>query len=1599
MAQPPIILLNEFYGNANGSPDYPTSYRAARIALKVERSRSSYSDIAPYLAVNSALPTPMYQISDVIQPAPIGSSWYGNQFIRSQAQYDALPASAFLYSDSARTQKIAHTKSDNYVYADPADPAYRAMVVTSLNQTIQDLPNIASMIYLDNIHASLDKIQRTYSGITVYKGTTRDGSNTYTDQSYADAWIGFLNYLRANVTPRSGQTLVLMINLIEQNDTTDWTRYSAVDGILDEGFVGYPYNGSYWSAARVTHAITQAQAWLALSSTNFVALISQTGSGQTGNRAQMEYCLAAALMAYPTGAQTFTVNGRAIPRWTFRDTQINSYGYWREWNTYDLALGAPTGAATQVGNVWSRAFANATVSADLGARSGTLGLSGGGGGGAITTLDYNIPQASLRTVDGNTQRLTKITTGARDQYVQSISLWLDFVAGVTGSQPIKALLRAFDTSGNLPSTLLATDAGATIAAGGTAGYYEFVLPTPILLSATTSYAVGYHAGAGSSGSSLLRVGQQSSGATVTWQGGDNYTDGTQAVWSSVSGQTTSTSALSIRLIVWSPLITVAATGFSEGTANPGAILIEASIDGSDAPPPGATLTLPFTLRGGSAIAGIDYTERSGSLIWQAGQAGTRTVAIPFISDGVKRGDKTVEVVWGTPSFGTVLTPDPITVTVTDSDGAAAVTPTVANASAPTSYRSVAQNVARVGRWFSGPTPAPITAIYLPLQVIADATGEQPIRAQVRRENTTTNQPDTLIVRSKEAIIQAINDLTRPVRFPLERPWLPDANTWYTIGTHSGAGSMGVTVVEAGQINTGTVGSGAYATDLYSDGTSTTWADLPSQGTSTYTWVWELEQGVVPIVTLHAYGTVEGGTDDNQGSIVAWLTSDIPLPATMTVVVPFQLAASGLPNSITPTDIAFTGMGYTLVIGPGQQLGGEYHLFTQNDNLSTGDKTALIVPDQPTAGLIANPAGVLVTIADANPPAVPEALQVVTRDSTSILLAFGIRNATGVTQITGRYRVAGTTPWTTDPPRPYSPDEQEYLFGGLTPDTTYELEIGAIVGAGSPTWSATFTIATLPGPPSSAITVDSAAYDATTGAITIVYSDVPGSSAAFWSLSRERVGSPETYTSLPPTRRERFTGSQTLIDYPPTAGTWTYTWGSYNAFGDAGAPVTASITVGTLPSARRQLTLTLPDGVQVNLLKAPYFAPTYVPSVNVPDTDTLTESFTLEAMGATPDARDANRTLIDRGLRAASPERPAIVREKPAGETRVWESRIYTGKLSNMGDVFGVNTKREVLQRIGTTNSIAVWERENQWTCAEQTPILFRGFSSAPMTVRSPGAELIEPTAFYSDRPVPLHYQITNTGAPIGAVHLALTSRSPLLVGSRAVLDAAYPDGAYVTNEFVTNGAAYENGSARRYTWTGDALTLLGRYTLDAALLSSAGGDLYRLWLRVGAPIPQTDLRLRVYDGVTLVHETPLITAGRSDLISLGPLRLPPGGGSVITWLGNLTLELWAQQVGGGTLIADYLWIEPLHSSRALLPITSIGTPTGYTLTDDGEQTLITSTQTDTNDGHRSHLASGTLLLTPGVLNMITFVVLDTTGAAIPRDVQFRCWYQDRKRVI
>lgn len=368
MAVPPTIKLNAFYGhpsaNAAGTANsYSIPTLANRHSVYIERTRNSMSSTRDYRAAGYNGLILLYILAQAQNPAT--GTVYGNQLVITQAEYDALPSTAFIYSDVARTTRKVRTIGTGIAlqyYTDPASADVRQLLLKRCVDSLNSNPELDGM-FIDNIGELLNyNDTASYPGSASVAGDGTTAGTAYTNAGFIVQEKDCLQYLRDNITSvdfTGGRTtFILAGNMLWSNATSAWNSWTMLDGIMLEDVVGYTNSGNFDSDTVIASTLAGANAFYALSSTKFIINAHQVPINASA--AQNRYGLATALMWMPTTNST-TLGGRTFPRWTYRPLTVGSYTRWLEYADFDLDLGAPSGAATLTGGLYERTFTTGSV--------------------------------------------------------------------------------------------------------------------------------------------------------------------------------------------------------------------------------------------------------------------------------------------------------------------------------------------------------------------------------------------------------------------------------------------------------------------------------------------------------------------------------------------------------------------------------------------------------------------------------------------------------------------------------------------------------------------------------------------------------------------------------------------------------------------------------------------------------------------------------------------------------------------------------------------------------------------------------------------------------------------------------------------------------------------------------------------------------------------------------------------------------------------------------------------------------------------------------------------------------------------------------------
>jgi hypothetical protein len=232
-------------------------------------------------------------------------------------------------------------ENQNFYTMNLSNPGWREFWLQRTRQS--QIDNAWQGVFLDNVGASLDKLDQISGGNGAYK----------TDADYQDAVNSFLEYIyKSYFQP---QNRPLFANIIDLKDHAVWSRYlHSLDGAMLENFaVGWKsdkFRPQKWEADMNLAELTQAQG-------KQVILISQ---GDRNDIKRQKFAIASYLLIS---------NGLASFRYASADSYEDAWIY----DNYSIKLGLPLGSRFQVGDtLWRRDFQNGSIVVDLASRSAEI---------------------------------------------------------------------------------------------------------------------------------------------------------------------------------------------------------------------------------------------------------------------------------------------------------------------------------------------------------------------------------------------------------------------------------------------------------------------------------------------------------------------------------------------------------------------------------------------------------------------------------------------------------------------------------------------------------------------------------------------------------------------------------------------------------------------------------------------------------------------------------------------------------------------------------------------------------------------------------------------------------------------------------------------------------------------------------------------------------------------------------------------------------------------------------------------------------------------------------------------------------------------------
>ena len=242
-----------------------------------------------------------------------------------------------------------------------------------------------------------------------------------------------------------------------------------------------------------------------------------------------------------------------------------------------------------------------------------------------------------------------------------------------------------------------------------------------------------------------------------------------------------------------------------------------------APVSGATVTVAYSTVAGTATAGTDFTPKTGTLTFLAGES-TKTISIPILQDTVNEADENYTVQLASPTGATIATATG-TGTITDDDAA----PTLSISDSTAVEGNAATTNSAFTITLSGPSTQSITVAY----ATADGTATAPL------DYTSTSGTATF----------APGETTKTVNVPIVGDTTPEFNETYSVNLSA---PTNATISDAQGAGSITNDDGPPAAISVSDVTVTE----GNTGTVNATFTVSLGAAATGPVTVH-YATADG----------------------------------------------------------------------------------------------------------------------------------------------------------------------------------------------------------------------------------------------------------------------------------------------------------------------------------------------------------------------------------------------------------------------------------------------------------------------------------------------------------------------------------------------------------------------------------------------------------------------------------------------------------------------------------------------------------------------------------------------------------------------
>ncbi|MHB9032333.1 MAG: hypothetical protein ACYC6L_04710 [Anaerolineae bacterium] len=357
---------------------------------------------------------------------------------------------------------------------------------------------------------------------------------------------------------------------------------------------------------------------------------------------------------------------------------------------------------------------------------------------------------------------------------------------------------------------------------------------------------------------------------------------------------------------------------------------------------------------------------------------------------------------------------------------------------------------------------------------------------------------------------------------------------------------------------------------------------------------------------------------------------------------------------------------------------------------------------------------------------------------------------------------------------------------------------------------------------------------------------------------------------------------------------------------------------------------------------------------------------------------------------------------------LWRSRVYRG-LVQYDEQLSKDLKH------GRLRINLVLERDPWWEGAETTLPLSNGngtnvtdglrvFDCNDGAGSSPNMHNnwadIDAAAVAGDMPAPVKLEFTN------AYDVVDNLKSLWLAGESAPLSGCIIEGEDASASFsgtVNANSNWSGGGNLVVNWTGDTQSWLAVWEVPSALLASARGRWFKIFMRLTLS-SVSGIRLQCKlgwstsaPGVLITTSREVLTTAGVEVLEVGEFQLPPWPIESVA-PSPIGLNLYGQYTGGGSVYIDYLWVAPVEQFRQLVPRTGYIDYQGV-LVDDGLTNELRSYDALTATWYQNYVGSGApIQLKPGVDNRINILQLsDGYDAEIARVLSLKATYRPRRR--